>query len=244
MRSVGPWSTRRPSHLSTLGVGSSSLDRGCAVTEGVLEASDMRVRLQRHARGAGRLRIITEPSNKRMKLTKLSPAPFRGRRCRLMPAVARLDAGTASQLIRGVGRTSPSAGDGRGAAAAGTVVSQVGVNGAGRAGASRWRPQNGSERTSEVDAGAPRVRGMGAGASPLAGRRGRIVAAMESSAVCPALHESGRDGPPNKRMKLTKLSPAPFRGRRCRLMPAPAGLDAGTASQLMRGVLRTLAGGG
>ena len=44
---------------------------------------------------------------------------------------------------------------------------------------------------------------------------------------------------PNKRMKLTKLSPAPFRGRRCRLMPAPAGLDAGTASQLIRGVLRT-----
>ena len=46
-----------------------------------------------------------EPSNKRMKLTKLSPAPFRGRRCRLMPAMARSDAGTASQLIRGVRRT-------------------------------------------------------------------------------------------------------------------------------------------
>jgi hypothetical protein len=41
------------------------------------------------------------PSNKRMKLTKLSPAP--GRRVRrLMPALARMDAGTASQLIRGV----------------------------------------------------------------------------------------------------------------------------------------------
>jgi hypothetical protein len=43
--------------------------------------------------------------NKRMKLTKLSPAPFPERRCRLMPALARLDAGTASQLIRGVRRT-------------------------------------------------------------------------------------------------------------------------------------------
>ena len=31
-----------------------------------------------------------------------------------------------------------------------------------------------------------------------------------------------RGAPQNKRMKLTKLSPAPFRGRRCRLMPAPA----------------------
>ena len=42
--------------------------------------------------------------------------------------------------------------------------------------------------------------------------------------------------PPNKRMKLTKLSPVPFRGWRYRLMPAPARLDAGTASQLIRGV--------
>jgi hypothetical protein len=48
-----------------------------------------------------------EPSNKRMKQTKLSPAPFRGRRCRLMPALARSDAGTASQLIRGVRWTQP-----------------------------------------------------------------------------------------------------------------------------------------
>jgi hypothetical protein len=42
------------------------------------------------------------PQNKRMKLTKLSAAPWLVWRCRLMPAVARLDAGTASQLIRGV----------------------------------------------------------------------------------------------------------------------------------------------
>ena len=174
-----------------------------------------------------------------MKLTKLSAAWLPEWTCRLMPALARMDAGTASQLIRGVGRTSPSAGDGRGAAVAGTALRQVGVNGVGRAGASRWRPQNGSERASEVHAGAPRVRSMGAGASPLAERGGGRVAAMESSAVCLALHEIGRDGPPNKRMKLTKLSPAPFRGRRCRLMPAPAGLDAGTASQLIRGVRPT-----
>ena len=42
------------------------------------------------------------PPNKRMKLTKLSPAPLLVWRCRLMPALARSDAGTASQLIRRV----------------------------------------------------------------------------------------------------------------------------------------------
>jgi hypothetical protein len=40
----------------------------------------------------------------------------------------------------------------------------------------------------------------------------------------------------NKGMKLTKLSAAPFHGKKCRLMPAPVGLDAGTASQLIRSV--------
>ena len=44
---------------------------------------------------------------------------------------------------------------------------------------------------------------------------------------------------PNERMKLTKLSATPWLVWRCRLMPAPAGSDAGTASQLIRGVLRT-----
>jgi hypothetical protein len=45
--------------------------------------------------------------------------------------------------------------------------------------------------------------------------------------------------PSNKRMKLTKLSAAWLPGWTCRLMPAPAGLGAGTASQLIRGVRRT-----
>ena len=40
-----------------------------------------------------------------MKLTKLSAAPWLVWRRRLMPALAGLDAGTASQLIRGVGLT-------------------------------------------------------------------------------------------------------------------------------------------
>jgi hypothetical protein len=44
---------------------------------------------------------MNRPSNKAMKLTKLSPAPGRMER-RLMPALARMDAGTASQLIAGV----------------------------------------------------------------------------------------------------------------------------------------------
>jgi len=47
------------------------------------------------------------------------------------------------------------------------------------------------------------------------------------------------DGPQNKGMKLTKLSAAPFRGKKCRLMPAPSRLDAGTASQLIPGVRLT-----
>jgi hypothetical protein len=52
----------------------------------------------------------------------------------------------------------------------------------------------------------------------------------------------------NKGMKLTKLSAAPTLapqaalGRRCRRMPAPARMDAGTASQLIPGVLRTRKG--
>ena len=46
--------------------------------------------------------------------------------------------------------------------------------------------------------------------------------------------------PPNEGMKLTKLSAAPFRGAKCRLMPAPSRLDAGTASQLIPGVRRTI----
>jgi len=41
-------------------------------------------------------------------------------------------------------------------------------------------------------------------------------------------------------MKLTKLSAAWLRERTCRLMPAPAGWDAGTASQLIPGVRRTV----
>jgi hypothetical protein len=54
--------------------------------------------------------VLTDgvPSNKGMKLTKLSAAPEHGRpawlslRCRLMPAPPRSHAGTASQLIPGV----------------------------------------------------------------------------------------------------------------------------------------------
>jgi len=51
-----------------------------------------------------------------------------------------------------------------------------------------------------------------------------------------------REGPPNKRMQLTKLRAAPE--RRAEVPPcAPAGgMDGGTASQLTRGVRPT--GGG
>jgi hypothetical protein len=43
---------------------------------------------------------------------------------------------------------------------------------------------------------------------------------------------------PNKGMKLTQLSPALWHDPRCRLVPAPSGLDAGTASQRIPGVMR------
>jgi hypothetical protein len=46
-----------------------------------------------------------EESIPSMKLTKLSPAPLLGRRCRLMRAKAHYCARTASQLIAGVRRT-------------------------------------------------------------------------------------------------------------------------------------------
>jgi hypothetical protein len=44
---------------------------------------------------------------------------------------------------------------------------------------------------------------------------------------------------PNKAMKLTKLSPAPFRGRSAGSCPRRPISDAGTASQLIAGVRPT-----
>ena len=49
--------------------------------------------------------VTGRPSNKGMKLTKLSAAWLPAWTCRLMPAPARMDAGTASQLIPGVRQT-------------------------------------------------------------------------------------------------------------------------------------------
>ena len=57
--------------------------------------------------------------------------------------------------------------------------------------------------------------------------------------------DSWRAAPPNKGMKLTKLSAAWLPDRTCRLMPAPVnGTDAGTASQLIPGVRPTTEGRG
>jgi hypothetical protein len=52
------------------------------------------------------------------------------------------------------------------------------------------------------------------------------------------------NGVAQQRMKLTKLSAAPWLAWRCRLMPALAGLGAGTASQLIRGVVQSREWGG
>ena len=238
-----------------------------------------------------------------MKLTKLSPAPFRGRRCRLMPAPARSDAGTASQLIRGVRRTRGE-GDGESGASAvrrsGCTWRDRGCSMRTQIDSAFWQesePLRHAGRRSSVDR--PRQRGArslqflyGAGdlggqhaaraRRPLrhralsGGRRGvrdpqrgsashgptpssgspASIGVLAVTLVDVAGARRGRASscrrrqrgvgvvesdawPPNKRMKQTKLSPAPFRGRRCRLMPAPARSDAGTASQLIRGVRPT-----
>ena len=61
-------------------------------------------------------------------------------------------------------------------------------------------------------------------------------------------NEVGEEAQSNKAMKLTRLSAALWYGRqdgtsgRCRLVPALAGLDAGTASQLIAGVRQTKGG--
>ena len=72
-------------------------------------------------------------------------------------------------------------------------------------------------------------------------RLARWLSHERSSGACGAVGVSRRacGEPPNKGMKLTKLSAAWLPGWTCRLMPAPAGLDAGTASQLIPGVGRT-----
>ena len=62
--------------------------------------------------------------------------------------------------------------------------------------------------------------------------------------VSGGLHSDGRarqvtSEPPNKGMKLTKLSAAPFRGRSAASCPRRSTSDAGTASQLIPGVRRT-----
>jgi len=60
---------------------------------------------------------------------------------------------------------------------------------------------------------------------------------------CASAVEADRAAQSNKGMKLTKLSAAWLLERTCRLMPAPAGSDAGTASQLIPGVGQTLEAG-
>ena len=77
----------------------------------------------------------------------------------------------------------------------------------------------------------------GRAASPFGGRQSCDRCGAMQSRVREAV--TGGAGRPNKGMKLTKLSAAPFRGTKCRLMPAPSGMDAGTASQLIPGVRRT-----
>ena len=91
-----------------------------------------------------------------------------------MPAPAGLDAGTASQLIRGV-RWAP--GPQRGHERTEWMQGRHAECPAFRAGASRRRLLNGLERLWRVPRtnSAPRVRGMGAGASPILGIRSTLL---------------------------------------------------------------------
>ena len=73
-------------------------------------------------------------------------------------------------------------------------------------------------------------------------RRGESSVAALGRRSCCAFGPRRSEGPSNERMKLTKLSAAPFRGAKCRLMPAPSRLGAGTASQLIPGVRRLAEG--
>jgi hypothetical protein len=82
------------------------------------------------------------------------------------------------------------------------------------------------------------------------GRTDRIRTHLDRAVVCGGSGPSrgcestttGRMGPSNKGMKLTKLSAAWLPGWTCRLMPAPSRSDAGTASQLIPGVRPTRGG--
>ena len=168
-----------------------------------------------------------------MKQTKLSPAPFRGRRCRLMPAPARSDAGTASQLIRGV-RWTP--GLRRAHERTEWMQCRHAEGPACGAGASRRRLRGGQAGAWSGDS-APRVRGMVGGASP-----SPVVQCVRAAASERGITQE----PPNKRMKQTRrrwswnVAWCSAGTRDCavivRVLASPG------ASQLIRGVRRTRKG--
>jgi hypothetical protein len=199
------------------------------------------------------------PQNKRMKLTKLSAAPgwLSTTVWMEVPPRARagsMDAGTASQLIRGVRRTH-----------GGTLPTSAGskdrTDDAIRADVARVRQvrpmavpvPTGRGRRRRGAVGASQDRNCTDAGKEGASHQGRSgLCGMARSTGVARFKTEANDGrtepterrPPNRRMKLTKLSAAPgwlLTTVRTEVPPrAPAGrTDGGTASQLIRGVLRT-----
>jgi hypothetical protein len=188
-----------------------------------------------------------------MKLTKLSAAWLPEWTCRLMPAPARSDAGTASQLIPGVRPTG--APDGR--ETLGKWAREAELSGHVLMATEAWHASSAPDRRHGAAAILhwPRTAGDGSPAlkakpiftghglpanedGQVAGVEGEDLLGSSTLRTAPAQPAWPTVWRPNKGMKLTKLSAAPGRTER-RLMPAPSPQHAGTALQLIPGVRRT-----
>jgi hypothetical protein len=183
-----------------------------------------------------------------MQLAKLRAAPVLRAEVPPCAPAGQMDGGTASQLIRGVRRTGPSR---RYTSSGWVAVHRLTSYGLTATESGRGFADYGSPATDRR----LRIAGLGGEA-----RRDRLrTAAMCSVGIaggalvkdhrCSVATERPRQTgvatrpPPNKGMKLTKLSAAWLPAWTCRLMPAPSRSDAGTASQLIPGVRQTVRGG-
>jgi hypothetical protein len=182
-----------------------------------------------------------------MQLTKLRAAPVRQAEVPPCAPAGKTHGGTASQLIRGVRRTGPS----RRYTSSGWVavhrLTSYGLTAteSGRAFADYGSPA--TDRRLRIaglggEARLDRLRMAAMCSVGIAG--GALVRGHRCSVATERPRQTGvtTRPPPNKGMKLTKLSAAWLAEWTCRLMPAPTRSDAGTASQLIPGVMRTLEG--
>ena len=109
----------------------------------------------------------------------------------------------------------------------------------------RWNAREGWRSRTRATLGHPEEPDGTLACTYLAQHRGQGGSTLTTSPNRRSRHGEPCAAPQNKAMKLTKLSAAPLLGRqgrhvgRCRLVPAQASMDAGTASQLIASVLRT-----